>query len=437
MEYSIKETFIDIFGKKELIDVIDAQSYEFACDQPKPSNLLKFKDKFLKEVFGDFGGVHNHTSINNLFHKNDPKWGDMTTHIQNVLSQNKNSTVIFKKFQKIMTIYRDKYPDKYEEIFNDRKSSFNIFYENDLRREGISLRINSSFEVDDLIGKPLDSNLKNIIKKLSDIDDQNAFEYMVFLFILISIFHDTLSSNTKLQHLYDEKYMVKCVPGFSLSSTETFKKEKVQQKLLSSPKPIPKTLNDIEFTRIAHRKWLDWYTGLYYCYYHRSEGDTVERKYGLIKISQNADQYICQAILGMKQEKFNNLGDISSIQSLVSLHDNSQNPFEFFYDGTLFLQSESIIVHLIPRTNTFTKILVIKRQEEHSPFKSYLGDVIGMVTTTHTASPTKYQQLAISKNKLKNDSDVDNFLVLNNHNDLVVKNKEENHNSWADLILKS
>jgi len=188
---------------------------------------------------------------------------------------------------------------------------------------------------------------------------------------------------------------------------------------------IHTSLNDIEFTRIAHRKWLDWYTGLYYCYYHRSEGDTVERKYGLIKISQNADQYICQAILGMKQEKFNNLGDISNIQSLVSLHDNSENPFEFFYDGTLFLQSESIIVHLIPRTNTFTKILVIKRQDENSLFRSYLGDIIGMVTTTHTASPTKYQQLAISKNKLKNDSDVDNFLVLNNHNDLVVKTKRK------------
>lgn len=200
---------------------------------------------------------------------------------------------------------------------------------------------------------------------------------------------------------------------------------------------IHDSLSDIEFTRITDQNCLAWYDGLYYCYYDHFNGDSFDRKYGLLKIFKRANQYVCEAILGMDREKFMGLEGVSDTKSLKSLYDNSKNPFEFFYRGTFFLQPESIVIHLVPKTNTFMKIVVIKRQEKNSQFKSYLGDIIGMITTTHSANhPTKYQQLAISRKKLKNDSDVDRFLALDNHNDRVVKNTEMQNNLWIDLILK-
>ena len=72
MEYSIVETFIKIFEPEKLIDVMAI--YDSNHVQLASSNLLKFKDKFLSEMFGSINGIYPRSSINNLFGKNQPKW---------------------------------------------------------------------------------------------------------------------------------------------------------------------------------------------------------------------------------------------------------------------------------------------------------------------------------------------------------------------------
>lgn len=240
MEYSIKNIFIDVFGEKELRDALGSDSHNIEGRSDKlRTPLIKFKDKFLIDIFGDIGGPRTPNSINYFFHKNNPKWRGMTDHVQNALVKD---TEIFHKFQDLLTKYKNTYPVKYGEIFQNRKGIFNIFHKEDILKKDKHLHERDSFYYDMVNGQFLDKELQNIIEKLSVMDNENAFEYMVFLFILISIFHDTLSSNAKLQYLYNESHIIKYVRNFPLTSTEPLRQERTQQKLLSSPPIFPKTI---------------------------------------------------------------------------------------------------------------------------------------------------------------------------------------------------
>lgn len=201
-------------------------------------------------------------------------------------------------------------------------------------------------------------------------------------------------------------------------------------------------LSGVEFTRIEKQDCLRFYEGLYYCYYNRKNQVGFQRKYGLIRIFKtDTNQYSCEAIFGISSEKFFKLPNpitISKNQNLRCFHDNKENPFEFFYRGSFFLAPESVVAHLIPDHSTFMKILIFKRQEAGlSHFDGFVGDIIGMLTTTHSINhPTVYQPLAISKERLANNVDIDAFLTLNNCDNKLVKNNEQLSDGWIDTILE-
>ena len=220
MEYSINNVFINVFGEHELSVILGSDSHIVQGNSEKlHSKLIKLKDKLLIDLFEDIGKSRNASSINDFYNKNDPIWRKMTSHVLNVLV---NKKTVFEQFQKILETYRDHYPLQYKTNFQNRKEYFHIFYRKDMSNK-------DSCYYDTLNDQALDKKLQNIIKKLSAMDDENAFEYMVFLFILISIFHDTLTSNTKLQYLYNENYIIKYVRYFPLTSSEPLWLEWSQQ----------------------------------------------------------------------------------------------------------------------------------------------------------------------------------------------------------------
>jgi tetratricopeptide (TPR) repeat protein len=201
-------------------------------DAKKQPPFLKAKDKFLNDIFGDLNIIHNRTAINNFWLTNKVKWKEMTCYIRDILIEDK---IAFQRFQNFMIRYRSKYESDYIEIFNNRKEILldrYAFYFDDCDA------INQQQSLDGN-KKLLNKSLQDVIQRLSEINDETAFMYMVYLLMLISIFHETLVSDKQLEYLYDEKYISKFVPGI-LNAKQ--KKEKTDRILLSSPKPIAKKI---------------------------------------------------------------------------------------------------------------------------------------------------------------------------------------------------
>jgi len=241
MKYSMNLIFIDLlFGgeKDKFINTVDITDYVVPLspnDTKKQPPLLKAKDKFLNNVFGDLNITHNRTAINNFWLTNKVKWKEMTCYIRDILIEDKKDKMAFQRFQNFMIRYRSKYESDYIEIFNNRKEilldRYAFYFDDcDATNQQQSLDGNK---------KLLNKSLQDIIQRLSEINSETAFMYMVYLLMLISIFHETLVSDKQLEYLYDEKYISKFVPGI-LNAKQ--KKEKTDRILLSSPKPIAKKI---------------------------------------------------------------------------------------------------------------------------------------------------------------------------------------------------
>lgn len=229
MQYSLNTLLFDILDLK-----LNIEKYNPLLDD-KSTQLLKYKDYFFASLFITSenlkGFDFSDTVLDYLFNKSyDTKKEKFKAPkvIKKLKELNFNlkrkSFEVFEKFQKLLSANQALNVDNLEYLFQKRKSVF------------------STFKKDEILGKPINKKLQITIQKLLEIEDPLAFEYILFLFVLISIFHEDLSTDKNLQYLYNEDDVAKIIPDIKSVTSTTLPIEHSREKLLSSPTIFPKTI---------------------------------------------------------------------------------------------------------------------------------------------------------------------------------------------------
>lgn len=205
-----------------------------------------------------------------------------------------------------------------------------------------------------------------------------------------------------------------------------------------------KDLTDVKFTPKQNFEFLEWYSGIYNCYYLNSAGNF---HYGILKIfkSDKTSDYKCETALGFCDlkifQKFRkNLAlDRLSLKSLCDEY-NRDSKTCVYYPGSILLFHHSIMFILTAENNLFGRSIAIKRYDRGQSLTThYQGGVGYMLSTMYDDRACTFHKIGLSaiqmddkteqmKALLELEMDCSNYIIKN---DVT----SQFNRKWFDLIL--
>lgn len=200
---------------------------------------------------------------------------------------------------------------------------------------------------------------------------------------------------------------------------------------------------------------LNWYEGIYFCYYLNASGKHFN--FGILRIyrSDNLD-YNCEAIMGLEEEQYENLKRIVEIfdieKSLELVYNNyisTPSDNKEFQDiahiaGTYFsglnvvLSSRAVTLSLTNHKNSFLRIITFNRYDGANR-EHYQGSIGSMMTTTAQDKPTIFKNIGLSSVDIGEPSDEMKEklkLQVNAEIGVIVNDNENISKYWFNLIKR-
>lgn len=200
---------------------------------------------------------------------------------------------------------------------------------------------------------------------------------------------------------------------------------------------------------------LNWYEGIYFCYYLNASGKHFN--FGILRIyrSDNLD-YNCEAIMGLEEEQYENLKRIVEIfdieKSLELVYNNyisTPSDNKEFQDiahiaGTYFsglnvvLSSRAVTLSLTNQKNSFLRIITFNRYDGTNR-EHYQGSIGSMMTTTAQDKPTIFKNIGLSSVDIGKPSDkLKSWLKLkvNSEIGVIVNDNEDASKSWFNTVKR-
>ena len=205
---------------------------------------------------------------------------------------------------------------------------------------------------------------------------------------------------------------------------------------------INNSLSTMDFTPKKEES-LNWYEGIYFCYYLNASGKHLN--FGILRIyrSDSAD-YNCEAIMGLEEEQYENLKKIVEIFNIEKSLDLVYNNYisipsdnkEFqsiahmactYFSGlNVTLSSRAVTLSLTNQKNSFLRIITFNRYDGANR-EHYQGSIGSMMTTTTYDKPTIFKNIGLSSIDIGKPSDkLKNWLKLNVDSEIgVIANDNE------------
>ena len=205
---------------------------------------------------------------------------------------------------------------------------------------------------------------------------------------------------------------------------------------------VNNSLSTMEFAPKKEES-LNWYEGIYFCYYLNASGKHFN--FGILRIyrSDNLD-YNCEAIMGLEEEQYENLKKIVEIfdieQSLELVYNNyistpsDNKEFQsiahiagtYFSGLNVVLSSRAVTLSLTNHKNSFLRIITFNRYDGANR-EHYQGSIGSMMTTTTYDKPTIFKNIGLSSIDIGKPSDkLKNWLKLNVDSEIgVIANDNE------------
>lgn len=216
---------------------------------------------------------------------------------------------------------------------------------------------------------------------------------------------------------------------------------------------VNNSLSEMKFTPKKEES-LNWYEGIYFCYYLNASGKHLN--FGILRIyrSDNLD-YNCEAIMGVEEEQYDNLRKILEIfgieHSLKLVYDNYINkpsddrkfqniahtPGTYFF-GNINLSSRAVTLSLTNYKNSFLRIITFNRYDGTNR-EHYQGSIGSMMTTTAQDKPTIFKNIGLSSVDIGEPSDEMKEklkLQVNAEIGVIVNDNENISKYWFNLIKR-
>ena len=200
---------------------------------------------------------------------------------------------------------------------------------------------------------------------------------------------------------------------------------------------------------------LNWYEGIYFCYYLNASGKHFN--FGILRIyrSDNLD-YNCEAIMGLEEEQYENLKKILEIfdieQSLELVYNkyiikpSNNKDFQdiahiactYFSGLNVALSSRAVTLSLTNHKNSFLRIITFNRYDGTNR-EHYQGSIGSMMTTTAQDKPTIFKNIGLSSVDIGEPSvELRDWLKLkaNSETGVIVNDNEEASKDWFNLVKR-
>ena len=215
-----------------------------------------------------------------------------------------------------------------------------------------------------------------------------------------------------------------------------------------------KDLTKTKFIAKEEQSTLDFYTGIYFCYYRTIQDDM---KFGIIKIDNSIEsRSVCQAVLGFNEKTFfdvflgkytleqieNERLSLKEIANQLTQDRKSVRAIDrnfMYYDGNISILAESMLMVVTFDRNSLGKIITFKRYDKYKNPK-FIGALGEMITTTYVNRPVKFQKIILSRYNIYSTETIDKItealkIDAVKNNEIVCSSDTKNQEIF-DLIRK-
>ena len=224
---------------------------------------------------------------------------------------------------------------------------------------------------------------------------------------------------------------------------------------ISLPELLSDAFDNKSYSKKNSFEILDWYTGLYYCYYLDSSDQLC---FGVLNISLPKEKDTqCEAIMDCDRVTFETtiLPKIrletqeNSNKALIDIHKElmseetikeSRKNFCYF-SGIIGIYTYSIMLTITPRNNSYVRSIVFHRYDvfKNSDKNSQCIGAVGTMLKSEHSTPCSTRKILLSRYRLDVDNievneDIRKALTFETISNTVIESKEDNNDMVYRLI---